>query len=275
MNYYSSVRKVARSSLKGYWLRATVALLIWQGALAFFTFAAEIADTVTGHGTSDFVSYIITLAGMILGNIVVAPLELGFKDVMRRCVNSEQPSVAYVLKLFSSGKRLWRAYVMKTAKYIMTVLPLILLSIPDILTDMSSDIFSFPGLPGFVSDIIPWVSESLAFISVIISVYMFCGFFAADFIFLEDEDVSAFQALRRSLIMSHGNRKYILGHIIRFIPWLLLSLTGFGMLYSMPYFWASSAVFVHDMCKNEVSVSSDAPLGDTAVFDPVGNADAQ
>lgn len=69
------------------------------------------------------------------------------------------------------------------------------------------------------------------------------------FILVENKDLSALDAIRKSKQMMLGHKKKFFFLSLRFLGWFLLSVLtlGIGFLWSMPYFWVTMAKFYDDI----------------------------
>lgn len=69
------------------------------------------------------------------------------------------------------------------------------------------------------------------------------------FILVENKDLSALDAIRKSKQMMLGHKKKFFFLSLRFLGWFLLSVLtlGIGFLWSIPYFWVTMAKFYDDI----------------------------
>lgn len=244
MNYYSQLRKRAKDSLRGFWLRAIVALSAWLTVSAAVNMLFKLGMVLTDVTDNTAEAYIWLLAMIVGSNLIAAPFGYGFRLLLWRRTEGEYPSVYTVFELFGSFRRLFGSLLLKTAKYVIAGLPAVIMIVPQVVYSGGNS-----GLP-LLDGVLSVIFVGVALIGVIYAVYMYLRLFAADFVFV-GEDISPFKAICRSFKLTKGKLSYIISVFFRFIPWLLLNLTGFGQLYVTPCFETVKCHLVADLIKYE------------------------
>lgn len=271
MNYYCELQRRAKGHLRGYWLRAIVALCVYSALSAIVSLLFELAAMLTGLQSDRLPYYAIMLAQAVMSTIVCAPFLNGFRTVLWHRSECEEPSLSAVIELFGDAKRLMRRYLLTVLSFLITTVPAVALLAPAIIfLDRRAQIDTQDGnAPVIILTLLGCVL--LIGTALCYYVYMTMRLFAADYIFIRDEELSAVGIIRRSFSLTRSKFKYTLALYIRFIPWMLLNLTGFAQLYVTPYFEMTRCMYIRDLIAYSPQHSD---LSGTAVFDSASQGGA-
>lgn len=267
MDYYSHLQKSARECLRGYWLRIIIAYAVWQAASALASVLIQFAVAVTGNYEDLAANVLITLGMSVISLLISSPLLIGFKSVIWHRCDGETPSLSLMAEPFASAKRLFGCYALRLLYYVLTALPPVLLCAPAaVYYYLAKDGYSV--VSGAIDGIIKLCCTALCITAVWLCVMLKMRYFAADFIFVSDDSVTAVQALRRSHELTRGKSRYTFALFCRFLPWLLLNVTGFAALYVEPYYNSAFCMYTRDLIKYEPKTEKSSG---TAVFGAAGD----
>ncbi len=252
MNYYQQLGQRAKQSLKGYWLRSMVALGVWLASVAAVSMLFQLGSALTYDEQKPITAYIWSLASILAIDFVDAPLCYGFRLFLWRRALGEQPSSRTVLELFGSAKRLFGAVFLEVVRFVITFVPAALLIAPKYVFK-SFNLFAGMLLEGV------WTAtlDLIALAGIAYAAYMYFRLFAADHIYIAHNSMGVVRSVLISLSATKGRVRHIIAMYVRFIPWLLLNITGFAQLYVTPYFEMAKCHFIADLIKYSAEDSNE------------------
>ncbi len=266
MNYYSELQRLARERLRGYWLRAIAALCTVLAVNSVVSLLYQISMVYMGIDENSVTYAIWYYEILIASSIISAPFSFGFERFFWIRSAGEGASVAEIFYFFGSIRRLVGSIVLQMIKFVISWLPTVLFAVP--LLPIKTDLIelAYPW-----SMMLPVVFGVLLICAAVYGLFMSIRLFAVDYIYI-GEEVGVFRAIGRSFKLTKGRIKYVFILLIRFLPWMLLNITGFAQLYTQPYFEMTKCLFIRDMLaysavEVEADEASRAPVAEeTAVF---------
>lgn len=211
-------KKLSLNQLRGKWgsviIAFLIAMLVIMAMSAVLQFPATVITLIQSHSSGVFAlitavfSAVIILILSIIGLILSGCIMYGISNYMLRFVRNGETNISYIFSGFSYGIN-----VIKRS--------FILYLLIEIFTFLWSLLFVIPG-------IVASLSYSQAF-----------------FILVDDDNISASEALRLSKRMMKGYKGKLFCLLLSFIGWILLCcLTfGIGFIFLMPYLQTAYANF--------------------------------
>lgn len=211
-------KKLSLNQLRGKWgsviIAFLIAMLVIMAMSAVLQFPATVITLIQSHSSGVFAlitavfSAVIILILSIIGLILSGCIMYGISNYMLRFVRNGETNISYIFSGFSYGINvIKRSFVL----YLLI----------EIFTFLWSLLFVIPG-------IVASLSYSQAF-----------------FILVDDDNISASEALRLSKRMMKGYKGKLFCLLLSFIGWILLCcLTfGIGFIFLMPYLQTAYANF--------------------------------
>ena len=211
-------KKLSLNQLRGKWgsviIAFLIAILVIMAMSAVLQFPATVITLIQSHSSGVFAlitavfSAVIILILSIIGLILSGCIMYGISNYMLRFVRNGETNISYIFSGFSYGINvIKRSFVL----YLLI----------EIFTFLWSLLFVIPG-------IVASLSYSQAF-----------------FILVDDDNISASEALRLSKRMMKGYKGKLFCLLLSFIGWILLCcLTfGIGFIFLMPYLQTAYANF--------------------------------
>jgi len=263
-----SIKNSAKGLLKGYWLRSVTAVMLALAVSAIATILAEMALTLTETDFESAVGYGVLLFGSAAGTFLSAPIMLGYKRILWLRAEGKAPSLSDVLYLFGSAKALWRYVGLYLLRGVLVLLPAAVLSAPVMIY---ANIFEGSvDLNAPLNDVSPLVALTalgcllLVLVGIGLSGLQALRYMLSDYIFVDKEDWGIFDLLHASSVICLKNSKLLINLFFSFFGWFLLNATGFGRLFTEPYYNAALACVAKELL---AQVEPDDKVDNTADFD--------
>lgn len=154
--------------------------------------------------------------------------------------------ISEVFCYFSDGREYLRAISLSFRVFVRIVGILFLCFLPTLLIEAARSPYTYQL---FHSSMPYWVSSIWAFgrlmtlFGTVLSVILLLRYFAAPILMINDPSISPQEALNLSVIISKNANGKTLGFLFSFFGWYLLSLLVVPLLYIIPYFLCSYAVY--------------------------------
>ncbi len=236
------VKSTAKTQLKNNWVSAILVAVIFILMLYFAVILFEIIySLLVGNGRSSVMGMTMCVFCTAVSLIVVFPL---YQGVLRWFwfLGLNKPLPLGELFYYFSSRELFlktmRLHILLTARCIITAT---LCSVPSFFLK----VFPFRefGMPDSILSLIEKVSVVLLLIGLGVSVVILFKYFIAPMLLTVNEDAQPEEivVIAKQLSLSV---KTCLRFILSFVGWILLSFLGIPLVYTVPYFFMSYAVFV-------------------------------
>ncbi len=263
----SAIKREAKKMLTGKWPLGIAAVFVLFSYLMFmsviYTLLYQFFSSGIPHTVLVFlVVFFITAIGF--------PLSLGILRIYRAILCEKGTDLYEVFYYFSSIKRLAKA--LQLCFFIVSKLALIgfLLFLPSLIVNLLSE----GKLPVFESGMPIWFSNLWVFgtflrgIAVAILIYIALRHYACAYIFIQNDNISALEAVLLSTKVSKVSISNFLGLCVSFLGWLALSLLAVPIFFTVPYFLM--AYTIH--CTAAINyynrtIKSPTPFSDEMDFD--------
>ncbi len=266
MDYYSDLKRRAKQSLGGFWTRAMIAFSAYFAINAAVTLIFQLGMTFS-NVTEDTVEAYIWVLAMAVGSAIIAtPIFYGYKLFLWKRASGDAPSLAVIFEMFSSAKHFFGSLLLEAVKYLIIGVPSAAMIAPSVL--YSNDSAHSVQELALHADFMLILFSVIAIIGVIYAVYMYLKLFVADYIYV-GEEISPLRAIGRAFRLTQGKFWSIAPLFIKFIPWLVLNITGFAQLYVSPYFETAKCHLIADLIKYEHPVAN----AETVEFDYMQGGD--
>ena len=237
---------MARSKLSGYWLRAIVALCVWLAVEAIVTLIFQLAMALL-QIQSLYVYYAWLLSTLLATVLIASPFMFGFKELLWQRSADGQASVSLVLVAFCSVRKVLACVALHIVKYAIIWVPVVLVCVPYAVIGLFAD-----RMPESVYVLLNYLFSALPIAGVVYGVYMMLRTVAVDYLFIDGDKQGVLSAIGRSFRLTKGKIKHVLSFYLKFLLWLILTVTGIAALYVTPYFEMAKCLLVRDLIKHHV-----------------------
>lgn len=282
------IKKSAKNLLKDYWVRSITAVMLVIAVSATVSILAECVLSITGTELTSAIGYGILLAASAVGTFLSSPLLLGYRRILWLRSEGETPSLTEVFYYFGKAKWLFKYFGLNLVRSIIVYLPAVLLIAPVLvfiyLADLDTSFITQFSISFSAADldymfIIKICCLLLVVGGIILSAFMSIRYTVSDYLFIDNPDNSIKAILGTSSRLCLNCKGRIILLYLSFMPWFLLNSTGFGRLYSVPYFSAALVRLTRAFMANDLPSAPveqpPAPTEQTAVFETPTDGGAQ
>lgn len=292
MSLFSMLKRNTRLALRGCWgrailasavvLGASVALSMVQGVLLDIFAPPVSIDPVLAlrYGFSEYffeqfaqtsvVEWAILAAFALVELLLLVPLTLGVTRWNYLLVQAKDPALSEIFYFFETPGRFGRSIWLHINLLIRCLFwALLLLLLPMGILGASVGVIRMgEEAAGRTLASVASVGVALGVLVMLLALFLFGAlisrYLPASYLLCEDGDVSVRKALRESVRFSRGYRFSLLWYQLSFIGWGLLCVFVFPMLYVVPYFNASVAMYARYIIER----GRFSPPGPTREFRP-------
>lgn len=254
-----SVKQTAKELLKGRWPQLIGVTCIAASGYIVVLLAEQLLRMALGGGQTlgqavgshnlGGLSPAVLLAELTAALLLLflwQPLYLGVQRWFWRLSGGADDTVGGVFHYFGSGRLYGRAVRFQLSLLLRILLTALVAFAPAILTY----VLTLPGFyaaigvraPVVIADL--WsLPSGLAALGLIAFIPWALRYFLAAYLFINDPELSPWQAVSLSARVTRGSRAAYLGLLLSFIGWLLLCLLALPVLFVLPYMTAAGAVF--------------------------------
>ncbi len=216
------------------------------------------------------------LFGTLLNFFVGSPVALGYQKFNLDLVDGKPCNIGVLFGYFKAcyGKSLLLRLLQSLISFACS-LPLLIVLVLAIALNVGNFKALFDG-DASMNTVMPIVFSmlGLAFVSLLVAILQtvvsFCIYFAP-MILAEYPEMSAFDALRNSATLMHGNKWRLFCLHFSFIGWMLLAVCctcGIGVFFLSPYMYAADAAFYDDIANRAAARGTEFPSVDPNDYDP-------
>ena len=234
----AAVKKTAKTALKGKYLRSIIC--------GMTVICAEITAVIIFEITAGIIGMIPAFILLAALNIfIVLPLFMGAMYFFRRLVWGADDNVILTFEPFSSREKYKRTlgfvllYIGKLIEY----------AVPLFLPSVASQILSSASFYDLIDTSMPvWASNLwvlTAFLRIIGAVVLFFAmlkFYLAPFIFVSNDEISVFEAMKISSVISKRTSSEFIFLIFSFVLYIIISLFLMPLPFVLPLFIAAYIV---------------------------------
>lgn len=233
------IKITALTALKGNFLKAIFVCLVFL----FSIFLGPLIFSLVSIFAGEVVTTILEVLYFILA---VYPIFLGALRYCWRVLFSADDNPVSIFYYFSSGKLYIKAIKLLIQIALRFVLPLLLVSLPVLFVRLISlgKIFEMMNMS------IPLWSPNLTYVSVFLSTLGFVTiflyslkFYLAPILFVADDNIDTAEAIHMSTVISKKTSLEFLYLIFGFLGWIFISVFIIPLVFTLPYFLTSYAVF--------------------------------
>lgn len=256
---FSEIKHAAKKSLKHRWPEAiAVSLVLIATALLNSVMQEVLMAVFKVNGTwspftsTDMSAYSvmacvgITVFSAVFSLAVMFPLTFGVMRWFWLVTGGSDPSIGEIFHYFSSAKMYFKTLGLSAGLYLRLIFGAIVCFAPYIAISMltAPDLYNRFGfaMPVVMDSLTPLVSifGSLGFVALLMwaSTYAFCY----TVVFSEPE-LSVHRTIKRSINVSKGFRFNSVCFFFSFFGWMLAGLLVLPLIFSVPYFLSSFAVY--------------------------------
>lgn len=264
MNIRKQVKQNARRAMTGNWGKAICIFMILiaifivfgllQGMLSLIFDIPDFGDIFFpsyyhpyNETTIPLISVAMSVVFMLLGMFINSPLIFGVKGWYYRIVSGENEDVGEIFSFFSRVKLFFKAIwhdINIGAR--MCLWSVIFAAIPASVCTAGALVLQNPEytdlyrLGGVTLLLIGGILTILAQIFLLIFTNRY---FLSAYLIAEDNTLTVSKAIKTSVRCTKGSRGALLVLDLSFIPWVLFSFLLFPLLYFVPYYSASNALY--------------------------------
>ena len=229
----------AKALLAGFWLPAITVVSLSLALIYAMSVLGQTLLSTTGIPADSPVGGVVVLFSAMIGGFLSAPVVYGFKRMLWLRLSGQEVTVSDVFYMFGRPGFMIRYLGMTVLRDIIIVLPAAVLIIPVAIfayvTEQNPQLVNGYGY-------VPLLSlgcVALVIVGMVLMVMQAMRYTLSDFCLIADEDGGIKIALRRSTYVGGKNMGLLVKLYFSLIPQYLLSLTGFGQLYSTPFITAT------------------------------------
>lgn len=257
----SRVKENARVILRGNWFKAIMILfiifflMIGLNALqSAYAAAFNIPDTITVNYQGmalpmpnySFASIMLSVIFTIFSFVLITPLTVGQNEWYWYLTDRKPVGIEGIFAWFGS-LRLYAKSLWLRVNIFLRTLPwvLLLIGIPYCIMFIGTYFFYKQQQTAliFVASFLIMIASMLLIGGLILYLYIVSKYFLAVYLLVEDNKRKVNDTVSESVRLTQGLRGDIFKFWLSFTPWFLLIVFFFPILYVMPYFNASSAVY--------------------------------
>ena len=259
MSLRSHVKQNARYALSGSWGRAigifficvTIYIMfsLLRGMMSLLVDIPDFRDILKTPGYYLDDVPVKTVAALVMealfvlaGLIVNAPLSLGVKQWYYAMAGGQPDDLSAIFSFFSRGRLFFRALWFRVSLAVRSVLWGILFFIVPGAVFAASWLLLDRG-SNTVGGLLALLGAMLALLSAVFWCIFISRYFMAPYLLAEQTGMTARQAIKHSVREMHGGRTEIFLLELSFLPWALLCIFILPLLYVVPYYSGSKALY--------------------------------
>ncbi|WP_312640926.1 DUF975 family protein [Hydrogenoanaerobacterium sp.] len=272
MKLRKQIKQNARRALGGNWGKAICILLIGMSIFVIFSLLQGLTsllldipdfhDTLKTPGfyfddvvNVSLLSLLIASIFTVLSLIVNSPLTFGVKQWYYRLVGGESEDVVSIFSFFSFArlffKAIWHDINLIVRRLLwaipFAVVPGAIAGIAVLLlyNTQPSDLMHLGGIMLLMLGLL---------LAVIAQIFFFIfsnRYFLSSYLIVEDPEIGVRKAIKTSIRSMKGHKSEIFVLQLSFVPWGLLSLLVLPLLYVVPYYNSSSALYAKYLIERE------------------------
>lgn len=233
-----AVKSTAKAALKGNWLAASSASIIFLLSIIIVSFACTLLSSVIPEFIAVIIFFILTLA-------LICPLFLGLIKFFKNLIFDTYTSIAEIfiyLSSFSAYKKVFRFIIELLARLVFY--SVICFLPPGILKLITSDFFF-----DLINMDTPLWAESLdTLLSFLVSMATFAVFFImlryylAPFLLVADDDMAVGETIHMSTVISRRSTSELWPLVFSFFGYIVLTLFMIPIIFTLPYFLCAFTV---------------------------------
>ncbi|MGI5893723.1 MAG: DUF975 family protein [Candidatus Merdivicinus sp.] len=259
MTLQRKMKENALQSLKNNWGRALGILLFQLGVYVFFLLLEQLLCQVLNLALPEAPAMrldwqngflvdsrlaVVSATGILIEVLILTPLGMGVRRWYCDQVAGELPPILTIFSYFYSWKTLFRVVLLR----IMVLLRKILWAIPFVIPCAAI----FWGLRWVRVESGPAMAIYFAASALGVLVTILMGilwyfvtlrYYLTDYLFILEEGLGLHQIIRKSVAAMKGGKRQLFSLQLSMVPWGLLSLLAVPLLFVIPYYRATTAIF--------------------------------
>lgn len=256
---FSEIKYAAKASMKHRWAEGIAVSLVFVATALLdilmqymLMVILKVTDVWSPFTPTDLPSYSvvasvgITVFSALFSLAVMFPLIFGVMRWFWMVTGGSDPDIGEIFNFFSEPKKFFKSlgisigiYLRLSIGTVICFLPYIVMSIftqPDIYNQLG---FDMPIVMESLNSIVG-ILKFLGFAAMVLWVSSFALFYS---VMLSEPELSARKTLKKAAKMSHGLRFNFVTFILSFFGWFMLSVFVLPLLFFVPYFLSSLAVY--------------------------------
>ena len=256
---FTELKKTARATLKSKWPEAVVlsmmlvALLslnilmqyVLMGIFRVDEVWSPLSPTTIPH-YSAIAGICITLFSVVYDVLICLPFAIGVIRWFWLVIRGESSTLSGAFYYFSSGKLFFKTVFLSVFLFVRAILGVIVCFAPYVLLSALTNpkVYNLFGytMPVFVSGLFPIVT----FASVVCSFLLLCWVTRYTLFFVPlftEPQLSANAVISKAVKLSKGKLLRLVGFLLSFIGWILLSIFILPLIFVVPYMIASITAY--------------------------------
>lgn len=272
MSFSKAIKEGTRSALRNNWTKAIAIVflsisisLLFNILRVIFGFILHIPNYFDILSTPNnfidnipniSISALIFSAVVILINLVVTvPLSYGTKNWFYALTKGTSQNILNIFYFFSSFKLLRKSI----ALFLNILIRIVLLSIifcglpMGIYFAISSQLSLTNSYTGIISTMLVILFSALSVLGAVFVGIRACGYFAAPY-YISNIHTSSFKAIKLSLAATKNEKTNIFLFKISLIPYYIVNIFIFPLLYTKPYIQTSYAMYSHYLMEKQARI---------------------